>query len=351
MKKFKISNYLIGDSNVPFIIAEAGVNHNGSLKIGKKMIDVAAKAGAHAIKFQSFLTDEIILKQAPKATYHKRTTGSDEDLSWYDLLKSQEMNYVMHKKLIKHCKKRRIIFLSTPYDEKSADLLEKLKVKAFKIASTDNNNIKLLAHIAKKKIPIILSTGMIDMRTLEQSINVIKKNGNKKISILQCTSNYPCSNENLNLSIIREFKKKFQVPVGFSDHTEGNIASIVATSLGASIIEKHFTLDKKLPGPDHIMSMDPLELKEFIFCIKEINKLLGKKEKKVLPCEIENFKKLKKSLVSKINIKKGTRINLSMISAKRPGTGIKANELKLIIGKKARKDIPMNKTLKQNMIK
>ena len=141
------------------------------------------------------------------------------------------------------------------------------------------------------------------------------------------------------------------MPVGFSDHTEGNFASIVATSLGASIIEKHFTLDKKLPGPDHIMSMDPGELKDFIFYIKEINKLLGKTEKKVLPSEIENFKKLKKSLVSKIDIKKGTKITLSMIGAKRPGTGIKANELKLIIGKKARKDIPMNKTLKQNMIK
>ena len=351
MKKFKISNFSIENYGVPFVIAEAGVNHNGSIVIGKKMIDVAAKAGAHAIKFQSFITDEIILKKAPKATYHKKTTGSDKELSWYDLLKSQEMNYAMHKKLIEHCQKKKIIFLSTPYDEKSADLLEKLKVKAFKIASTDNNNVKLLAHIAKKKIPIILSTGMMDMKTLEQSIKVIKKNGNSKISILQCTSNYPCNLENSNLALINKFKKKFKIPVGFSDHTEGNLASIVATSLGAAIIEKHFTLNKKLPGPDHIMSMNPVELKKFIFEIKNTCKLLGEKEKTVLNCEKENFKKLKKSLVSKIKIEKGRKINLSMITAKRPGTGIQANNLRLIIGKKAIRNIPNNTILKHNMFK
>ena len=351
MKKFNISNFSIGDSNVPFIIAEAGVNHNGSISVGKKMIDVAAKAGAHAIKFQSFITEEIILKKAPKATYHKRTTGSDKKLSWYNLLKTQEMNAKMHKELIKHCNKKKIIFLSTPYDEPSSDYLEKLGVKAFKIASTDNNNIKLLAHIARKKIPIILSTGMMDMKTLEQSIRVIKKNKNFKISILQCTSNYPCNLKDANLSLIKKFQKKFKIPVGFSDHTEGNLASIVATSLGASIIEKHFTLDKKLPGPDHIMSMNPIELKQFISEIKSMSKLLGGKDKTVLSCETENFKKLKKSLVSKIEIKKGKKIDISMITAKRPGTGIKANHLHLIIGKKVIKNIPINTMLNLNMFK
>ena len=332
-----------------FIIAEAGVNHNGSISLGKKMIDVASKAGADAIKFQSFITDEIILKKAPKATYHKRTTGSDKKLSWYDLLKSQEMSLKMHKELIQHCKKRKIVFLSTPYDEKSSDTLQKLGVKAFKIASTDNNNIKLITHIAKKKIPIILSTGMMDMKTLEQSIKTIKKSGNSKIAILHCTSNYPCSLKNTNLLIIQKLKKKFKLPVGFSDHTEGSLASIIATSLGASVIEKHFTLNKKLPGPDHIMSMDPSELEIFISEIKNIHNLYGRKEKVVLKCEIENFKKLKKSLVSKIFIKKGKKINLSMISAKRPGTGIKANELKLVIGKKVKRNIPRDTILKLNM--
>ena len=189
------------------------------------------------------------------------------------------------------------------------------------------------------------------MKTLEQSIKIIKKNKNFKISILQCTSNYPCSLENTNLSLIKEFQKKFKMPVGYSDHTEGHLASIVATSLGASIIEKHFTLDKKLPGPDHVMSMSPEELKQFIFEIKNMSKLLGEKNKTVLPCETENFKKLKKSLVSKIEIKKGKKINISMISAKRPGTGIKANFLHLIIGKKAIKNIPNNTMLKLNMFK
>ena len=351
MKKFNISGFWIGDPKMPFIIAEAGVNHNGSIALGKKMIDVASKAGAHAIKFQTFVTEEIILKKAPKASYHKRTTGSDKKLSWYDLLKSQEMSLNMHKKLIQHCKKRKIIFLSTPYDEKSSDLLEKLGVKAIKIASTDNNNIKLISHIAKKKIPIILSTGMMDMKTLEQSIKVIRKNGNSKIVILQCTSNYPCTFENTNLSTLKEIKKKFKTPVGFSDHTEGNLASIVATTLGACVIEKHFTLNKKFPGPDHIMSMNPRELEKFIFEIKNIYKLYGKKNKVILNCEIENFKKLKKSLVSKYFIKKGNKINLSMITAKRPGTGIQANKLNLVIGKKAKRNIQSNTIIKSEMLK
>ena len=173
---------------------------------------------------------------------------------------------------------------------------------------------------------------MMDMKTLEQSIKVIKKNGNSKISILQCTSNYPCNLENSNLALINKFKKKFKIPVGFSDHTEGNLASIVATSLGAAIIEKHFTLNKKLPGPDHIMSMNPVELKKFIFEIKNTCKLLGEKEKTVLNCEKENFKKLKKSLVSKIKIEKEKKINLSMITAKRPGTGISPINWESIIG-------------------
>lgn len=351
MKNFKISNFNIGNSKVPYIIAEAGVNHNGSVKIAKKMVDIAKKAGANAIKFQSFITDEIILKAAPKATYHKKTTGSDKKLSWYNLLKSQEMNAKMHKDILRHCKKKKITFLSTPYDEKSSDFLEKIGVKAFKIASTDNNNVKLLSHIAKKKIPMILSTGMMDMKTLEQSIDIIRKNGNSKISILQCTSNYPCNLENSNLLLIKEFQKKFKIPVGFSDHTEGNLASIVATSFGASIIEKHFTLNKKLPGPDHRMSMNSDELKKFISEIKKVSRTFGRKEKKVLKCETENFKKLKKSLVSKTEINKGRKINISMISAKRPGTGIKANDLSLIIGKKAIKNISKNTILKINMFK
>lgn len=351
MKNFKIENFNIGNSKAPYVIAEAGVNHNGSIKIAKKMVDVAVQAGADAIKFQSFITEEIILKKAPKAAYHKRTTGSDKKLSWYDLLKSQEMSPNMHLKLLRYCRKKKITFLSTPYDEKSADFLEKLGIKAFKIASTDNNNIKLLAHIAKKKIPMILSTGMMDMQTLKQSIDTIKKNGNSQISILQCTSNYPCNLKDSNLLLIKEFKKKFKIPIGFSDHTEGNLASIVATSLGACIIEKHFTLNKNLPGPDHIMSMSPGELKSFIIEVKNVSETFGKSNKKVLRCEKENFKKLKKSLVSKSFISVGRKINISMISVKRPGIGIKANELSLIIGKKAIKNIPKNTILKKNMFK
>ena len=351
MKKFKIGKFTIGTSKDPFIIAEAGVNHNGSITIGKKMIDVAAKVGANAIKFQSFITDEIILEKAPKSTYHKRTTGSDKQLSWYEMLKTQEMDSKMHLELLRHCKKKKIIFLSTPYDEKSADYLEKIGIKAFKIASTDNNNIKLLSHIAKKKIPMILSAGMINMKTLGQSVKEIKRNSNYNIAILQCTSNYPCNENDVNLQIIKTFERKFKLPIGFSDHTEGYLASVVATTMGACIIEKHFTLDKNLPGPDHTMSLNPEELKNFIKKIKSVSKVKGVAHKKVLATEIENLKKLKKSLVSKTNILKNEKIQKSMINLKRPGTGIPANEINSILGKKAKKNIYKNTILKSNMFK
>ena len=264
MKAIKIGNKNIGTGLPVFFIAEAGVNHNGSLKIALKMVDVAKNCGADAIKFQSFKTENLILPQAPKSKYHIETTGSDKKQTWFNLLKTQELSFEMHKKIIKYCKKRKIIFLSTPYDEESVDMLEKLNVEAYKIASTDNTNLPLLNYIAKKRKPMFISTAMTNIREVQDAVKCVKKYIPNKFVLLQCTGNYPSKNLDSNLKVMLTYKKKFRCLYGYSDHTLDFINPVAATALGASVYEKHFTLDRKLDGPDHRMSLLPSELKRTI---------------------------------------------------------------------------------------
>lgn len=337
-------------TKVPFVIAEAGVNHNGSIKIAKKLVDIAVKAKADAIKFQTFNTEKLILKSAPKAKYHKKTTGSDKKLSWYNLLKSQEMDIGMHKKLINYCKKKKIIFLSTPYDEESSDVLEKLKVKIFKVASTDNNNSFLLKHLARKNKLMIISTGMMTMSELEDSLKLLKKH-NSKIILMHCTSSYPCESKDANINLIEQYIKKFPFKVGFSDHTLGSTASILALAKGARIFEKHFTLSKKMKGPDHIMSLDPNELKNYVNDLKNAYKMLGSKNKKVFNSENENYNKLKKKIVTKFFLSKNTKIKRNMLTAKRANGGISVSSLKFFIGKHTRLNLKPNIVLKKTHLK
>ncbi len=353
MNSIKIKNKLIGKKHPLFFIAEAGVNHNGSLKLGKKLIDVAARAGADAVKFQNFFADEIILPKAPKSKYHIETTGSDEKQTWMDLLKTQEIPRKMLSSLIKHAKKKKIIFLSTPYDEKSSDLLEKFNMPAYKIASTDTNNFKLLSHIAKKKKPIILSTAMCDEGEVIKSINFLKKKGVKQLIVMHCTGSYPTKLKDSNLNIIKKFKKIFSKKclIGYSDHTENSINPIIATSMGVNIYEKHFTLNKDFDGPDHRMSLNPAELKETIKLIRETEIIMGERDKRVLNCEKENRKKLRKSIVTITKIKKNQRFSKKNISVKRPGYGISPTEFYKIIGRKAKKNILKDKLLKPSMMK
>ena len=279
MNQIKIGNKIIGTGKPVFYIAEAGVNHNGSLKIAKKLVDIAVDCGADAVKFQSFLADEIIIPKGPKANYHIQTTGSDKTQSWYELLKSQEMSKRMHLNLINYCKKKKIIFLSTPYDTKSADLLDTLRVKAYKVASTDNDNYPFIEYLAKKKKPLIISTAMASLKDVEYVYALLKKKKFHNFAFLQCTGNYPSKLEDSNLSVISLYKEKFNCPIGLSDHTQDDISIITAVGLGAKIIEKHFTLNKKLYGPDHRMSLSPLELKESIVKVRLAEKSLGKKNK------------------------------------------------------------------------
>tara|TARA_Y100000768_G_C23977931_1_gene684076 strand:- start:63 stop:1124 length:1062 start_codon:yes stop_codon:yes gene_type:complete len=350
MNSLKISNKIIGPDKPVFFIAEAGVNHNGSIVLAKKMIDIAKQAGADAIKFQSFKTENIILKNAPKSKYHLETTGSNKKMSWYDLLKTQEMSERMHFILKEYCDKKKIIFLSTPYDNDSVDLLTKLKINAFKIASTDNQNYPLLKYIAKKNKPIIISTAMSNFEEIQKIYNFIKKI-NKKIIVLQCTGNYPSKINETNLNVMKTYKKKLKCVVGYSDHTIGNYSAIAATAAGAKVIEKHFTLNKKMFGPDHRMSMSPKELKKVIKDIRIIESILGSDVKKILPSEIENRKKLKKSLVSCKFIPKGKKLSKKYFKIKRPGTGLSPEKLLNISNYVSLMNIKADTTIKKKMIR
>lgn len=345
----KIGKKKIGKNYPAFLIAEAGVNHNGSLKIGKKLIDIAAKCGADAVKFQTFLAENIITPDGPKAKYHIETTGSDKDQTWYQLLKSQEISKKMHIELIKHCKKKKIIFLSTPYDNDSADLLEELGVQAFKIASTDNDNYPFLKYLSKKKKPIIVSTAMSNMKDVLHAEKTLIQNKCKQYAFLQCTGNYPSKIEDANLNVIKTYIRNLNCPIGYSDHTMSDISGIAAIAMGAKIIEKHFTIDKKLYGPDHRMSANPKELFNYFFNIREAEKSLGISNKVLLNSEKQNKKKLKKSIVSIIDLKKNDKITLKNISFKRPGTGLRPIEINKILNKKINKNIKKNTLLKKSM--
>ena len=343
MIKIRIGDKLIGDGEPCFIIAEAGVNHNGDIELAKRLIDVAKEAGADAIKFQTFKADNVVTKNAPKADYQIKNTNSYE--SQYEMIKKLELSEDEFRELHRYARKKGIIFLSTPFDFESADFLEELGVPAFKISSSDLTNLPFLEYIAEKGKPIILSTGMGTLGEIEEAINTIKNAGNEEIILLHCITSYPAKFENLNLRAIKTLKEAFKLPVGFSDHSLGIYAPIIAVALGAVVIEKHFTLDKNLPGPDHKASLDPQELKEMIKWIRLTEKALGDGIKRPTPEEEKIKKIVRKSIVAKVNIPEGTILTEEMIAFKRPGTGIPPKYYKEILGKKARRNIKVDEII------
>jgi len=293
----------INTSKRVFIIAEAGVNHNGSLDLAYQLIDVAKDAGADAVKFQTFKAENVVSKLADKAEYQKKTTGSDK--SQLEMIKKLEISFEDFIKLKKYCDKKGIMFLSTPFDHQSIDFLHDL-IDIYKIPSGEIINYPYLKHIASKNKPIIMSTGMANLGEVEEAINTIKKiNSKAKISLLHCTTNYPTPYEEVNLKAMQTLAAAFKLPVGYSDHTLGIEVPIAAVAMGAKIIEKHFTLDKNLSGPDHKASLEPGELKEMVKAIRNIEKSLGDGIKKPNKSEIEIMKVARKSIVASKNIKKG----------------------------------------------
>lgn len=325
-----------------FIIAEAGVNHNGDFKLAKKLIEAAKNAGADAVKFQTFRAKDLVTKDAEAAGYQKKNIGRKK--SQFEMLKKLELDYQDFIKLKKYCDKKKIIFLSTPHSEDAINVLEPL-VPAYKIGSGDLTNLPFLKKIAQKKKPIILSTGMATLKEIREAVRTIKKAGNNKIILLHCTTNYPCFLEEVNLKAMLTMKKEFRLPVGYSDHTLGIAVPIMVVALGAVIIEKHFTLDKNLSGPDHKASLEPGELKEMVKAIRETEKALGNGIKKPSQSEKRIKKSIRKSLVAETNIPQGVKITEDMLRMKRPGGGILPRDWKKVVGRKARKKIRKDELL------
>jgi N,N'-diacetyllegionaminate synthase len=317
------------------IIAEAGVNHNGDLDIAKKLIDVAAESGADLVKFQTFNADRLVTKSASKADY--QILASDSYESQQTMLRKIEITQVMHHELINHSILRNIKFFSTGFDIESIDMLVNLGQELFKIPSGEVTNLPYLRHIGQLGKKVILSTGMSNMNEIELALNILEESGTprSRITVLHCTSAYPAPAQDVNLLAIQSIRNKFGVEVGYSDHTLGIEISLAAVALGATVIEKHFTLDRTLPGPDHKASLEPSELKLMIDGIRKIEQALGDGNKRLMPSEIRNLKIVRKSIVAKLEINAGQLFTEENLTTKRPGTGVSPMEWNNIIGKKS----------------
>lgn len=324
-----------------YIIAEVGVNHNGSVEIAKKLIHAAKESGCDCVKFQTFKAEDLVTNSAPKAAYQIENTKNSNETQ-YDMLKKLELSFQEFNELKIYCDELGIDFLSTPFDEKSVDLLEKINVGQYKLSSGDLTNKPLLEYIAKKNKRILLSTGMADLNEVIEAVNWIREAGNEDIVLFHCTSNYPAPFESVNMNAMLTLKEELCLPVGYSDHTSGIEVSLMAVSMGATIIEKHFTLDKEMEGPDHKASITPKEMKNMVSCIRNIEKAFGSYEKKPSEHELQTQKVARKSLVYANDLKKGDVIKRENLICKRPGTGIQPKYLEQFIGQKTNKDCRKN---------
>jgi len=321
-----------------FIIAEAGVNHNGSVDLAKKLIDVASISGADAVKFQTFKAENLIVKNTQKADYQKQTTDASE--SQLDMIKKLELDLDSHKELIAYCQKKDIMFLSTPFDHESIDLLSDLGLQIFKIPSGEITNLPYLRHIGSLDKKVVLSTGMSKLGEVGNALDILINAGTSKdnITVLHANTMYPTPMEDVNLNAMLTIQKEFGVDIGYSDHTLGIEVDIAAVAMGASCIEKHFTLDKTMNGPDHKASLEPEELKAMVGAIRNIEKALGSFEKKPSPSETVNIDVVRKSIVVKTNINKGDILDENNLCVKRPGNGVSPMKWDEVIGAISSKD-------------
>ena len=322
--------------NRVFIIAEAGVNHNGDINIAKKLVDEAVLAGADAVKFQTFKAENLVCRNASKAEYQLDTTDKDE--TQFDMLKKLELTEKMHVELIDYCKNRDIMFLSTPFDIDSLHYLVNLGLDIIKIPSGEITNYPLLREVGKTKKKVILSSGMSTLNEIKNAKRVLMEFGCKDLIVLHCNTEYPTPYQDVNLKAMNTIREELGVRVGYSDHTQGITVPIAAVALGAEVIEKHFTLNRNMIGPDHRASLEPDELKEMIRAIRNVEASLGDGVKKPSVSE-------KKNIVAKCNIAKGTLLNGENLTTKRPGIGISPMEWDYVIGQKAKRDFDMDEMI------
>lgn len=320
-----------------YIIAEAGVNHNGSLKQAKEMVNKAQEAGADAIKFQTFKSERVVSSLAPKAAYQVENTGSADE-SQLEMVKRLELSFDDFLELQVFSKEKGIQFLSTPFDLESIEFLNQLDMPFWKLPSGEVTNYPYLVRIAQTHKDIVMSTGMCTLDEIREALAVLRENGAGKIALLHCNTEYPTPMEDVNLKAMEILRKEFDTPIGYSDHTKGIEVPIAAVAMGATIIEKHFTLDRNMEGPDHKASLEPFELKAMVQAIRNIEKAIGNGDKKPTSSEIKNMAIARKSIVAGQPIKKGEIFTEKNITTKRPGTGISAMRWRQVLGQKATRD-------------
>lgn len=319
-----------------YIIAEAGDNHNGSFDLAVRLVDAAVQAGADCVKFQTFKTEEVISKFAQKAEYQKKMTGADE--SQFEMVKKLELSFDEFKKLRDYCAEKQIQFLSTPFDLQSVEFLNTLNLSFWKIPSGEVTNFPYLLAIARTQKPVIMSTGMCEIEEIQTAIDVLRNNGTPKITLLHCNTEYPTPFEDVNLRAMQTMKERFGVEVGYSDHTLGIEVPIAAVALGAMVIEKHFTLDKTMEGPDHKASLEPQELSSMVVSIRNIERAMGNGIKTPSRSELKNLDIARKSIVARRAIKKGDQLSEDNITTKRPGNGISPMRWFDVLGTTAKRD-------------
>lgn len=335
MEGFEFCGQPIGGGRPPFIVAEVGFNHNGDVALCRQMIQAAKENGADAVKLQTFQADKL---------YSKRFIANDPDnpqkkIPLYEFFKRSELTPLEYKALFAYARDLGIPLFSTPFDEGSLDMLADLGMPAVKIASPDLTHIRLIKQAASKNLPVVLSTGMGNFDEIARAVDAVRDEGNDRIVLLHCVSNYPARHEEMNMRCLHELQNRFKVPVGLSDHTTDHLSALVATALGAQMIEKHFTLDRKLPGADNAMSIEPHELKELKRATENVGKILGDGVRKLQPSEEPVKKTARRSLVACRDIAPGTVLSAEMLSQKRPGTGIPAEELKKVLGRKIKSQV------------
>ncbi|MGC9602336.1 MAG: N-acetylneuraminate synthase [Minisyncoccia bacterium] len=347
MKKItaiKIGKFTVGKGKPVFIIAEAGVNHNGRLDLALKLIDAAAHAGADAVKFQTFKAEQVVTSDMPMAAYQKKNLGLEE--GQLEMVRKLELKEDWYPKLIKRAKERKIMFISAPHGGiPSADFLRSLNIPAYKIASGDLINTPLLRHVAQFKKPMVISTGMATLDEVKEAVREIRNEGNNAIVVLQCTTDYPLSPQDVNLRSMDTIAKATHCLVGYSDHTMGATASIAAVARGAIVIEKHLTLDKKMYGPDHKASLNPEEFKTMITEIRHTETMLGLATKKPTQSEKKLINIVRKSVIALRPIKRGERFTNKNLGVKRPGNGLHPREYFKLIGKAAKRDLAEDELL------
>lgn len=348
MNALDIAGRVVGAGQPCFMIAEAGVNHDGDLEVAKRLIDVAVQAGADAVKFQTFRSDRVASLAAPKAAYQRHTTDAVE--SQLAMLRRLELSPDAYGQLQAYCRQQPILFLSTPSDEESADLLDALGVPAFKIGSGEVTNWPFLAHIARKGRPIMLSTGMSSLVEVDDAVKTIIRAGCRQLALLHCVSNYPADPADVNLRAMRTLAEVFQVPVGYSDHTSGIDIAMGAVALGACIIEKHITLDRRRAGPDHLASLEPDELAALVRGVRRVEAALGHGRKEPAASELNTAAAARRSLVAARPIRAGSELTRDVITVKRPGTGLPPAMLARVVGRRAKQDIPEDTVLTMDML-